>query len=617
LGRLIQLEVGNYRSLREVAVGLRPLNVLAGANASGKSNLLDAIRFLGDAARDDLQQALDLRGGYERVRFRGPVKGGVTIGVQALVTRSSNRRVPDSYSLAFSQRRAPSGAATLVREERFRFRRTRERQREITISGGEVSITSTAAAPQEVEAAGASRGRAAARGGARQAATRQAAARGGGASPDGIGRLGIRRDALGLATLPKLSDAEGGEEVGKLADCFAGARFLDIDVEAARRPSPPAGAPLRADAANLAAFLHRLARDDESFASFERDAQAIVPGLIAIEFEGPGDQPGELAGGEPWDADGRAGGEGLDGGHGEDQGEGPGGGYGGGYAGVTVHLREMGLAGQSALADASHGTVRALALLAALHDPKPPALTCIEAFDHGLHPDAIAVLIERARTASERTQLLLTTHSTSLIDMLKPEELLLCERGEDGATRFPAPAPDRPDRTSPRGHRTGEGSQTSGDPSAPKARAAKAGAPEAGAPEAGAPKAAAPKRGASASKATAPKPAASKPAAPASKPTAPAPEPAASEPGASEPGTPKAARRRSAGRGASESRPADPGAAEPQSGEPQSGEPQSGEPQSGEPQAAEPRSAKRGPSGRRSPGRRAASSQSGGSTTDG
>jgi predicted ATPase len=526
LGRLIQLEVGNYRSLREVAVGLRPLNVLAGGNASGKSNLLDALRFLGDAARDDLQQALDLRGGYERVRFRGPAKGGVTIGVQALVTRSSNRRAPDSYSLAFSQRRASSGAATLVREERFRFRRTREQQREITISGGEVSITSAAAAMQEVEGAGASRGRAAARGGGtKQAGKRQAASGGGGASPDGIGRLGIRRDALGLATLPKLSDAEGGEEVGKLAGCFAGARFLDVDVEAARRPSPPAGAPLRADAANLAAFLYRLARDDERFASFERDAQAIVPGLIAIELEGPGDQPGEWPGEEPGDTDGRAGGDGHDGGHGEGQGEGPG----GGYAGVTVYLREMGLAGQSALADASHGTVRALALLAALHDPKPPALTCIEAFDHGLHPDAIAVLIERAREASERTQLFLTTHSTSLIDMLKPDELLLCERGEDGATRFPAPARDRPDRPSPRAKTADEVGRTSGDPATPKERAAKAGAP----------KAAARKRGASASKATAPKPAASEPAAP-------APEPAESETPA-----PKGARRRSAGQRAS------------------------------------------------------------------
>jgi predicted ATPase len=377
--RLVELQVHNYRSLRDVTVQLGPLTVLVGPNAAGKSNLLDAIRFLGDAARDDLQPALDRRGGYDRVRFRGAAKGGISVGVHALVTRSSARHTPDTYTLELNRRQASSGAATIVREERFGFRRGRDRHRQVTVSGAEVRIADVPAGRKGAAGAGA--------------------------------RLGLRRDALGLATLPKLSDAEAGEEVGRIAGCLAGARFVDVDVRAARRPAggEADGGPLRADASNLTAFLHRLARDDERFASFERDAQAVVPGLIAIEFEEPGRRAGD--GGSENGAD----------------------------AGVTVRLREMGLDSTTGLADASHGTVRALALLAALHDPDPPALTCVEAFDHGLHPDAVDVLVERARGASARTQLLLTSHSQRLAESLRPKELLRCARGEDGASRLPAP----------------------------------------------------------------------------------------------------------------------------------------------------------------------------------
>lgn len=53
---------------------------------------------------------------------------------------------------------------------------------------------------------------------------------------------------------------------------------------------------------------------------------------------------------------------------------------------VVAELHENGLRRPIELADASFGTVRMLALLTALHDPDPPALTVIEEVDHGLHP---------------------------------------------------------------------------------------------------------------------------------------------------------------------------------------------------------------------------------------
>ena len=108
----------------------------------------------------------------------------------------------------------------------------------------------------------------------------------------------------------------------------------------------------------------------------------------------------------------------------------------GGEVGVVLH--EWNLRHPTPLDKASHGTVRLLGLLALLHDPEPPVLTCIENIDTGIHPQALELLVERIREASDRTQFLITTHSPALVDRLRPEELVVCERGNDGASIIPA-----------------------------------------------------------------------------------------------------------------------------------------------------------------------------------
>jgi predicted ATPase len=105
----------------------------------------------------------------------------------------------------------------------------------------------------------------------------------------------------------------------------------------------------------------------------------------------------------------------------------------------SIELEEKGLSGTTRLAEASFGTVRALALLAMLHDPNPPRLTCVEEIDHGLHPHALDRIVERMRSASRRTQLLVVTHSPALANRLHPHELVVCERNvEEGSSLIPA-----------------------------------------------------------------------------------------------------------------------------------------------------------------------------------
>jgi predicted ATPase len=79
--------------------------------------------------------------------------------------------------------------------------------------------------------------------------------------------------------------------------------------------------------------------------------------------------------------------------------------------------------------------LRYLALLAILCDPNPPPLVCIEEPDLGLHPDVLPTLADLLREASERCQLIVTTHSSTLVDAMTstPEAVIVCEKGEDGS----------------------------------------------------------------------------------------------------------------------------------------------------------------------------------------
>jgi len=83
----------------------------------------------------------------------------------------------------------------------------------------------------------------------------------------------------------------------------------------------------------------------------------------------------------------------------------------------------------------SDGTLRWLALLAILLNPTPAPVTCIEEPELGLHPDMLPTLADLLVDASTRTQLIVTTHSDSLLDAFTetPEVVCVCEKVE-GAT---------------------------------------------------------------------------------------------------------------------------------------------------------------------------------------
>lgn len=85
----------------------------------------------------------------------------------------------------------------------------------------------------------------------------------------------------------------------------------------------------------------------------------------------------------------------------------------------------------------SDGTLRYLCLLAILCDPTPPPLICIEEPELGLHPDILPKVADLLNVASERTQLIVTTHSDILIDAMteQPDAVLVCEK-HNGQTKI-------------------------------------------------------------------------------------------------------------------------------------------------------------------------------------
>jgi predicted ATPase len=84
----------------------------------------------------------------------------------------------------------------------------------------------------------------------------------------------------------------------------------------------------------------------------------------------------------------------------------------------------------------SDGTLRYLCLLAILCDPEPPPLICIEEPELGLHPDILPKVADLLRAASQRTQLIVTTHSDILVDAMTetPEVVVVCARQQGQTT---------------------------------------------------------------------------------------------------------------------------------------------------------------------------------------
>lgn len=369
--RLRSITARGFRSLERATVEFGPFTVLVGPNGSGKTNLLEVLRFVRDSAQLDLDQAIDGHGGFDSLRRATPGTKETSVTIEALVTEYSSKSATDKYTLALRK-----GGDRLVRSETFVYKRTRGPGRRFGFKvDGDVATVGDVLE------------------------SRSKAARG----PTSEVRLTGERTSA-LSAFSRISNDELQSVPREFADFLAGIKYLDPNVDEARLPARIVNDHLGDDAANLAAVLRRIREQSpQAFADLQRDLARCLPGLRKIDFASVG----------------------------------------GGSRDVVGELVETGLDRHIELADASFGTVRMLSLLAALHDPTPPALMIIEEVDHGLHPYALDVLAERMREASDRTQIIAASHSPTFVNNLRPDEVVLCDRDPGtGASIIPSATPD-------------------------------------------------------------------------------------------------------------------------------------------------------------------------------
>lgn len=104
---------------------------------------------------------------------------------------------------------------------------------------------------------------------------------------------------------------------------------------------------------------------------------------------------------------------------------------------VQIYFQEAGLTQTVPATRLSDGTLRYLCLLVILLHPTPPPLICIEEPEMGMHPDILPTIAELLIEASQRTQLIVTTHSDRLVSAIgekHPEAILVCDRTSKGTT---------------------------------------------------------------------------------------------------------------------------------------------------------------------------------------
>ncbi len=99
---ITKLAIAGYRSLRDVRLPLGPLNVVTGANGSGKSSLYRALRLLADIAQGRIIQSLAAEGGLHSTLWAGPESLSRAVKRGDHPVQGTVRRNPISLKLGFA-----------------------------------------------------------------------------------------------------------------------------------------------------------------------------------------------------------------------------------------------------------------------------------------------------------------------------------------------------------------------------------------------------------------------------------------------------------------------------------------------------------------------------------
>jgi predicted ATPase len=101
---------------------------------------------------------------------------------------------------------------------------------------------------------------------------------------------------------------------------------------------------------------------------------------------------------------------------------------------LALAWRERGFSRPLYMHQLSEGTLRFLWLTTLLQSPGLTALTLLDEPEVSLHPELLSLLADQLRDASRRTQVIVATHSDTLIRFLEPSEVVVLDSTDDGLT---------------------------------------------------------------------------------------------------------------------------------------------------------------------------------------
>jgi predicted ATPase len=388
---ITNLKVSNFKSFKDLDLNLGRFNVLVGANASGKSNLVEIFRFLRDIEVEKLSNAVFMHGGPSSLLNR-KIGGTEDLSVkatsdsEAMWTRQSRfvRVCESTYELTLHFGDESNGMRVVsdALREGFRMGTLKEEggqlwEDEITATGdlwirvvdGQTSVA---------------------------------------IEPPDAGRL-LEGEQILLPT-PLISDlVSRSTEVSALVQArysllaprrgfFSSIGIYGIAPHLAKEPSAAGGKPeLQEDGKNLAVILRQILTDPERSRMFHNLLRYMLPFAREIGTEQ--------------------------------------------YLGdsVLLRLREEYYEGDLLANLLSDGTVNVAALIVALFF-EDKDVVIIEEPERNIHPRLISGLIELMKDAARNKQIIVTTHSPELVKHAGIENLLLISRDQEGFSSIARPA---------------------------------------------------------------------------------------------------------------------------------------------------------------------------------
>ena len=383
-----QLWLTNFKSFRQASLEFGGLTLLVGTNAAGKSNLRDALRFLHGVGRGySLSDIIGGRFGEGGERIWGGIRGGPreiafdgasTFALDISLQLDDQTQTQLDYHIEVDPGR--EGSAFLVSE----WIRLRNDYPQAYLFFTETSRRSPALKVWMRRIHSRSRGPWVGNQEMPDVAAQQkdlAALQGFYYSDD----IASQRPALMQlieSNNPRIN-AELKKQLQYVADELISMRFLDLNPDAMRNPSFPGQITLGDRGENLSSVLQAICADEARKQALVSWLQALTP-MDAVDFEFPADPIGKI---------------------------------------VAILIEFSGR--RTTAYSASDGTLRFLAMLAAMLGPEPAQLYVFEELENGIHPTRLHLLLQliEQQTARHATQVLATTHSPQLLRLIAPQTL--------------------------------------------------------------------------------------------------------------------------------------------------------------------------------------------------